>query len=259
MSNANPFGPASSAAPPPKKGMSTGAIVGIILGIMGGMLLLGLLVCAGLLFPAVQASREAARRMSCANNLKQIALALHNYESVYRAFPPAYTVDENGKPLHSWRTLILPYMEQNALYDKIDLSKPWDDPVNKPLAEMIIPQYCCPSDGNVSSDTPYQAVVFANGPHTGILVGKDATRISSIVDGLSNTVAVFECGKHVPWMSPQDADLDTFVNGWPHSKHAGGTTCAMGDGAVHFMSDRTPKETLKAMATKDAGETIDSF
>ena len=73
--------------------------------------------------------------MQCANNLKQIALALRNYESVYHALPPAYTVDAEGKPLHSWRTLILPYLEQQALYDKIDLSKPWDDPANKEAYE----------------------------------------------------------------------------------------------------------------------------
>ena len=68
------------------------------------------------------AGREPSRRSQCKNNLKQIGLALHNYHEKYQAFPPAYTVDATGKPLHSWRTLILPFVDQQALYDKIDLS-----------------------------------------------------------------------------------------------------------------------------------------
>ena len=88
-----------------------------------------LCVCAGLLLPAVQAAREAARRMSCSNNIKQIGLAMQNYHTAYGTLPPAYTVDAQGRPLHSWRTLILPFIEQQALYGEIDLSKPWNDPV----------------------------------------------------------------------------------------------------------------------------------
>ncbi len=82
------------------------------------------------LLPATRSSRGAARRAQCTNNLKQIALALHNYEQAYKSFPPAYTVDANGRPLHSWRTLILPFLEQESLYRAIDLSKPWNDPAN---------------------------------------------------------------------------------------------------------------------------------
>src|SRR5687767_15769954 len=92
-----------------------------------------LLLLAALLLPFSRggAPREAARRMQCGNHLKQIAIALHNYHDVYHCLPPAYTVDAAGKPLHSWRTLILPFSEQKALYDQIDLTKPWDDPANK--------------------------------------------------------------------------------------------------------------------------------
>ncbi len=76
------------------------AVVGII----------GLLI--GLLLPARRTAGRAARRMQCASDLKQIALALHDYEQAYKALPPAYTVDVKGRPLHSWRTLILPYLDQ---------------------------------------------------------------------------------------------------------------------------------------------------
>src|SRR5688572_17568592 len=99
--------------------------------------LIGLL--AALLLPARRSATEAARRMSCANNLRQIGIALHNYQDEFGCLPPAYTVDAAGKPLHSWRTLILPFAEQKALYDKIDLSKPWNDPANRAAYAMNVP------------------------------------------------------------------------------------------------------------------------
>lgn len=71
-------------------------------------------ISVALFLPATRNVRPAAYRSQCKNNLKQIGLALHNYHDEYQAFPPAYTVDADGKPLHSWRTLILPYMEQKA-------------------------------------------------------------------------------------------------------------------------------------------------
>lgn len=86
----------------------------------GWMDLLGVaLLLAGtiyLLRPAHVHSHEARRRLQCKYNLKQIGLALHYYHDKYEEFPPAYTVDEHGKPLHSWRTLILPFMDQEPLY-----------------------------------------------------------------------------------------------------------------------------------------------
>src|SRR4051794_1481798 len=84
-----------------------------------GFTLVELLVIVGiivfliaLLLPATRSSSQAARRSQCVNNLKQIALALYNYEQAHNALPPAYIVDAKGRALHSWRTLILPYLEQ---------------------------------------------------------------------------------------------------------------------------------------------------
>ena len=102
-------------------------------------------ILIALLLPAVQQAREAARRTQCKNNLHQLGLALHNYHDEYQCFPPAYTVDPDGKPLHSWRTLILPYLEHGPLYATIDLSKPWDDPANKAAYATNIQAYRCPS------------------------------------------------------------------------------------------------------------------
>src|SRR3954471_10743597 len=78
-------------------------------------------VLIGLLLPAVQAAREAARRSQCVNNEKQIGLAMHNYHSALNQFPPGAIVGKDGKPLLSWRVAILPYVEQGDLYNQFHL------------------------------------------------------------------------------------------------------------------------------------------
>ena len=100
-------------APPPRSTGSSGAAIAAII----AAVVVGLFFCGGiliaLLLPAVQAAREAARRTQCSNNLKQIGLAMHNYHDVNQQFPPAYIADADGQPMHSWRVLILPYLEHS--------------------------------------------------------------------------------------------------------------------------------------------------
>jgi prepilin-type N-terminal cleavage/methylation domain-containing protein len=87
---------------------------------------------------------RVARRTQCVNNMKQIALALCQYEGAYGCLPPVYTTDSTGRPIHSWRALILPYLDQKALYDSIDFTKPWDDPANDNARGSTVPVCRCP-------------------------------------------------------------------------------------------------------------------
>ncbi|MEX0824675.1 MAG: DUF1559 domain-containing protein [Pirellulaceae bacterium] len=260
MSTDNPYGqPASSPhssppAPPPSRN-NTGLIIAIVAAVLAIPVLIacaGILV--GLLLPAVQASREAARRMQCSNNMKQIGLALHNYHDTYRSFPPAFTVDESGQRLHSWRTLILPYMDQQALYSQIDLDKPWDDPANQRVAGTAVPAYRCPSTADPQpTTTTYVAVVDP----AGVFSGSQAVKIQEIVDGTSNTVMVVETNPEnaVHWMSPDDIDMNAFLAGGnQRHAHHGGAQATFGDGSVRFLSNDMDVGIRQAIVTRNGAE-----
>ena len=126
---------------------------------------LGIVILINCLLPP--RGRNAASRSQCKNNLKQIGLALHNYLDAYSVLPPAYTVDDAGRPLHSWRTLLLPYIDQQTLYNTIDLSKPWDDPVNATACKTSVPAYRCPSADIPADHTTYLAIVAPGLPPRG--------------------------------------------------------------------------------------------
>lgn len=184
------------------------------------------LLCA-LLLPAIQQAREAARRTQCKSNLKQLGLALHNYEGVHKAFPPAAIFDPvNLKVYQNANSLILPYLEQANLANLIDSNLPWWDQ-SAEVAIKVIPVFVCPSNskanpghealfdvlfncGGTFGATDY---IFSRGAtdafcesdnvdgrHAGIFRFNRGTRISDIVDGASNTIAMGEGAGGSNWL-----------------------------------------------------------
>ena len=102
----------------------------------------------GLMFPAVSQVREAARRTHCMNNMRQIMLAILNHESAYGHFPTdrVVTLADGTELRHSWRVLILPFLESSPVYDMYDFNEPWDGPNNSKLETMIFwSVFQCPS------------------------------------------------------------------------------------------------------------------
>ncbi len=247
--NENPYeSPLTESKSPKRKGMSRLVFWLSCLGLIGMVV-----VC---LLPNVRIGRQAPRRASCANNLKHIGIALHNYHEQYHAFPPAYTVDANGKRLHSWRTLILPFIEQATLYEQIDLSKPWDDPANRVAYEQRIPAYQCPSVSIPEGHTTYLVVVAPNG----CFVGEQSRSFSDISDGTSNTLAVieFDAEHAVHWMSPQDATQEMVLNfaAAAHLPHPGGAQALFADAHIQFLPATTKPELLRAIISIDGKEDI---
>ena len=211
------------------------------------------------LLPARRSAGPAARRVQCKNNLKQIGLALRNYESEYHALPPAYTVDANGKPLHSWRTLILPYLDQESLYEKIDLTKPWDDPVNAEAFQSFVYAYSCPEVRGPKNHTTYMAVVTPNS----CFRATKPRLLSEITDEHTETLLVLELDSEhaVPWMAPRDADEALFLSLGPSNKHphSGGVQAAFVDGTVRFLNAAMPTETRRALISIAGREQLNDF
>lgn len=204
-------------------------------------------ILISLLLPAVQQAREAARRTSCRNNLKQLMLAIHNYESSYKVFPPGYLhkFDPSGSAANhmgfAWGSMILPQLEQAALYDEFDFNVPGFDPANLSAREKSVATFLCPTDrysagGYVvrdeNSDPPeqYAAGSYAAnwGPATstmnlddtpmqsrGVFYRNSRTKFRDITDGSSNTLALGErTNGPIPTSQPTPGGHSVFETAW---------------------------------------------
>ena len=212
-------------------------------------------VLVGLLLPAVQAAREAARRAQCVNDLKQIALAMHNYHDANGHFPRD-VVGKDGKRLLSWRVALLPYIEQQALYNKFKLDEPWDSPHNRALINEMPMSLACPSRALKPGTTTFRGF-----EGKGAFFEKDqATGVANITDGTSNTIMVVEASEAVPWTQP-DSDLPFDPEAKPSlygagSSHPGGFNVVMADGSIRFFKTSISAIVFKALITKAGGEVI---
>jgi hypothetical protein len=203
--------------------------------------------------------RASTGRAQCTNNLKQIGLAMHNYHDRHKTFPPAYTVDKSGKPLLSWRVLILPYLEQDALYKEFHLDEPWDSPHNRALIDRMPAVYHCPSGSGKRADAGKTTYLTPRGKST-IFSGPEANKIQSVEDGTSNTIFVVDASdaRAVIWTKPDDWDVEPALDlKGIFGHHPGGTPFSLADGAVHFIKDSVSPKVLHDLVTRDGGELID--
>ena len=196
----------------------------------------------------------AAASQQSANNLKQIALAMHNYEAVYNMFPPAAVCDKKGKPQLSWRVLILPYIEQDALYKEFKLDEPWDSDNNKKLIEKMPKVYALPGSKPGTTETHYRVFVGNGAGFDWVMGGK----IAGITDGTSNTLLCVTAATPVTWTKPDELEFD------PEKDMAkllgavvnGKVQVALFDGSVRTLKKVPSKETLNALITRSGGEVI---
>lgn len=208
------------------------------------------------LLPSVKEAREAARRTQSRNNLKQIALAFHNYHDVNGHFPPPVLLGPDGKTKYSWRVAVLPYLDEAALYNAYDFSEPWDSENNRKILAQMPAVFRHPNDKAGSTNTSYFILageVTAVGNQDGEGVG-----IREITDGTSNTLLTVEAKRDIPWTKPVDLPYDPDkdvpkLGGF----FTGGYHVGLADGSVRFINEKIDLGLLRSLITKDGGEVID--
>jgi hypothetical protein len=214
-------------------------------------------VTVALLLPAVQAAREAARRTQSTNNLKQIALGMHNYHDIHGHFPARASFDAKDKPLLSWRVHILPFLEQQALYEQFHLDEPWDSLHNIALADKMPAIYRNPNRGE-DNKTNYLVPV---GQGT-IFEQREEMSLRQIQDGTSKTILAVEANEDqaVIWTRPDDLtyQADRPLAGLG-ALRPGGFNVALADGAVRFINKEIDLTILKGLFTASGQEVIPRF
>ncbi len=210
-------------------------------------------MAAAIFMPAVAQARQSAQRMQDQNNLKQLALAMHNYAEANGSFPPAVLYGPDGTTPHSWRLALLPYVEQEGLYRQYNFNEPWDSPINRRVLEQAPAIFRSPSEDQRSKNSSYFVLT---GPDT-IYSDKQGTKVVEIPDGTSNTLLIVEAQRDVPWTKPEDID---YVPSQPLPKlggfFPGGFNAAFADGSVRFLYDTIDEKMLRALITKAGGEPI---
>jgi prepilin-type processing-associated H-X9-DG protein len=219
---------------------------------------IGILVL--LLLPAKQGVREGARRNQCGNQLRQIGVALRAYQDDYGCLPPAYVADQSGRPAHSWRVLILPYLDEQRVYEKYNFDEPWDYSENFEVAQDFY--YSCPSWADATQGkTTYMLLV---GPGT-LFDGDCSVNLDELElpDRGSRTIIAAETtSPGATWTQPVDLDVTkmTFrINAGPGeigSDHSGGVAMVLfADGHIEALSAEITPEELRKMCIAEPAET----
>jgi len=201
---------------------------------------------------ADERQQERDNRVSDSANLRKIVIALHNYHSVYRRLPPAAISDKQGTPLLSWRVAILPFLEENNLYQQFHVNESWNSGHNKALLPLMPKVFRLPGAGPEGATTS----------HYRVFVGPDAVfeypkslNFQEITDGTANTWMVVESAEAVPWTKPEELVYDS-KKPLPQMGNffSGGFNAAFADGSVHFFRKSPPEATVRALITAAGGE-----
>jgi hypothetical protein len=274
--------PAPRLAPEPEPEGSSSRTAWIIGGIAAGVLVLaGVTVILVIVLGGngssdssapllVDPVREAADRAQSQNNLHQIGLAMHNFHAANRRFPPAVVYDAQGKPLYSWRVLLLPYLEEDNMYKFFHLNEPWDSPHNRQFLDQMPKFYQSPTRPS-NTQTHYlvfdsPGCAFDSKPQSGGLrpfgqafAAGVPMRVTDFTDGTSNTILVIEADKAVPWTKPEDL---SFGPNEPLPQlgalYSGGRfNVGLADGSVRtFYRSKIRDATLRAAITRSGGEPL---
>lgn len=241
----------------------------------GKRLLIGIAIaicCAfvvGLLLPEFRGGRRGGLpdHFLCSYNLTRIALALQQYQSDYGCLPPAYTTDEDGRPMHNWRVFLLPYLNCTYQYEQYDFDQPWDSPANLELLDLMPQDFRCPTLDEPSGYTNYLIIIGDPEQFPQTLFTPDCgLSLADVTDALADTIMIVEATSAVPWTQP-GADLHfdrmTFrIDGSPASiSSANNQTVAFADASVRSLAEylSLDAETLRNLIQPADGNPIGRY
>jgi hypothetical protein len=178
-----------------------------------------------------------------------------NYEGKHGRMPPAVVYGEYGKPLLSWRVLILPFMEEEQLYKEFRLDEPWDSPHNLRLLPRMPMTYAPPS-GKAAKVPPHHTVCKVFVGKGAAFEGREGLSLGhDFPDGTSNTLLVVEAGEPVPWTKPEDLAYEP-GGSLPDLRRLfkDGFRACMADGSRRFVGKESSEATLRALITRNGSD-----
>lgn len=227
-------------------------------------------------------NETSARFVAAKNQLKQLGLAIHNFHESHGILPPAAIIGPDGKPWHSWRVLLLPYLEEFELYDEYRFDEPWDGPNNKKLLDRMPEWYRDPARSD--EDPSHAHVVAVAGPKTAFVTAKfsveqpprqfnarslsGAIGFRDVTDGTVNTLALgyVAAGRDIPWTKPEDVvhpdesaigSERGFAMPFVSRERGKGGAFVMLDGSVHALRNELDAETWSQFLERNDGNIVD--
>ena len=194
------------------------------------LFLLGLIVVVAFVSVAIviefRSAKRVATRASSRRHLMQIAIALENYHEHHGCFPPAYVMDEHHTRMHSWRVLLLPYLDQESLYSRYKFDEPWNSPANRSLAKLIPMVYRCPADSEAHVDAEETTANYV------VVVGEDTmwpghesmNRVSAGCSSLDRVFVLEIRDSDIQWTEPRDLTPEQVLALVQRRKDAGNTS-----------------------------------
>jgi len=209
----------------------------------------------------VQNCLRESRRQECAQQLKFLGLAMHEYNEAHGHFPAPAILAGDGTPLLSWRVALLPHMGYGSLYQRFRLDEPWDSPHNRALLAEMPREFGCPAGpGRRQGRTAYKVIIGPENDGFSINTAFAPSRgadIRHFTDGTSNTILVLETDSFVPWTKPDDLH---WAKGSPlpglSSPHPDGAHALFADGSPKFLKPTIRPEILLALLTMNGNEVI---
>lgn len=204
--------------------------------------------------------REAEREETCHDNLLQLSLATHFYGDFYDRLPTEPPRPRPGDAPYSWRVILLPFIEQASLFDRYDLSEPWDSPGNRSVAAETPRQYVCLAEGRDEETTTLTSYFAIDGPGTLFERGEQKS-LKKIPDSAAATLMYVEAhGRDVVWTEPRDLSPEDIVGSGRlntlNSRHWNGANVVYADGSVRSLSADVDPVVLKALMTDAGGESV---